>query len=91
MKAERAMTNEEQKLREFAEKLFPYGGAFSAGVIDVQRNRCMQLLTALISEHYYPKEFVEWLFGHSLVWDEKTMTWFTQIERAFNYWKENER
>ena len=47
------------KLREFAERLFPYGCAVSAGIIDVQRNRCMQLLTALISEHYVAKEEVD--------------------------------
>ena len=73
------MTNE-QKLREFAEKLFPYGGAFSAGVIDVQRNRCMQLLTALISEHYYPKEFVEWISNEK-----------GTLAGTYNYWLKNIR
>ena len=44
------MTKTDELLREFAERLFPYGGAFSAGVIDVQRNRCMNLLRTLIKQ-----------------------------------------
>ena len=58
-------------------------------------------LTALISENYYPKEFVEWMiakaphdtvyktFGHVTA----NMEWitFNSLDELFNYWKENEQ
>jgi hypothetical protein len=57
-------------------------------------------LTALISEHYYPKEFVEWKDKKDLRYSslhnryysdtDNGMREFT-LDELFNYWKENER
>ena len=64
------MTNEEQKLREFAEKWgFSQDKTDEGFLIDNDRTKqCLSDLTALISEGYvsrakvgYPKEFVEWI------------------------------
>ena len=60
-------------------------------------------LTALISEHYYPKEFTEWVmselaknnFGIYVHYvTKKGMAGVIELEfdtmdEAFNYWKEN--
>ena len=88
------------KLREIAEKwgwlMHPI---FETPVDKV--NSCLSDLTALISENYYPKEFVEWMiakaphdtvyktFGHVTA----NMEWitFNSLDELFNYWKENEQ
>ena len=96
------------KLREIAEK---YKNGGYRIVNDYAGNKTMQRydnkdellsdLTALISEHYYPKEFVEWMiakaphdtvyktFGHVTA----NMEWitFNSLDELFNYWKENEQ
>ncbi len=62
LKAETAM-NSTEALREFAEDMFPLlreETAFNIVRRDLQ-GQCIEKLTALISEHYYPKEFVEWI------------------------------
>ena len=62
-------------------------------------------LTALISEHYYPKEFVEWTMMQGImgIYDRKGYLYSSAllnlkgfkgdntIKNLFNYWKENER
>ena len=59
-------------------------------------------LTALISEHYYPKEFLLWTH-HQDYWhfDIITDMWYSDddpqllheitTDELFNYWKENEQ
>jgi len=56
------------KLREIVEKTFPLFGSRLDEWREVERDRLLSDLTALISEHYvekkdagYPLEFVEWL------------------------------
>ena len=59
------MTNEEQKLREIAEKWGWFVKAISIDMTRFELNKdteqCFSDLTALISEHYYQKEFTEWV------------------------------
>ena len=80
------------KLREFAEKYASY---------KAQKVIILSDLTALISEHYYPKEFLlwtgencqyypdtnEWMYFESLM----TQQYFKGTDELFNYWKENEQ
>jgi hypothetical protein len=109
------MTNEEQKLREIEDILadiFTAGGEShevggqsfdqlkQSGYID----RKITDLTALISEHYYPKEFVIWLLnGYTFLKRDQSFVvnypylnehnnyrHFT-CDELFSYWKENER
>ena len=58
-------------------------------------------LTALISEHYYPKEFLLWT-GENCQYYPDTNEWmyfespmtqqyFKGTDELFNYWKENEQ
>ena len=89
------MTAEELK-REFAEK---WGGCY---LIQKDIDTCLSDLNALISENYYPKEFLDWAAencrceGSGLWycnWDAKAEQFkktFTTDE-LFNYWKENEQ
>lgn len=60
------MTNEEQKLREIAKAI--YGLMNPAFVSDRKSDLdgIINMLTALIEEHYYPKEFVEWVFREGI-------------------------
>ena len=85
------MTNEEQKLREFIHRYGSYGAR-----MDMEHS--LSDLTVLISEGYYPKEFVEWLVKNSLPNDNEllirtnlTKTEYMTYDEAFNYWKENEQ
>ena len=58
-------------------------------------------LTALISEHYYPKEFLLWTgencqyypYTNEWMYFESPMTqqYFKGTDELFNYWKENEQ
>ena len=94
------------KLREIARKHFPIDKDVKNNTIynQIQQSKQDSLLsdlTALISEHYYPKEFVEWMiakaphdtvyktFGHVTA----NMEWitFNSLDELFNYWKENEQ
>ena len=79
------------KLREFVTKL--------SGGFYVETN--LIKLTALISEHYYPKEFVEWIQQNTdHTYEEKWYVYklhaadkdcFLTTNELFNYWKENEQ
>ena len=44
-------------------------------LIRMKMNALISDLTALISEHYYPKKFVEWIiWSNSNYWDENNNT-----------------
>ena len=83
------MTNEEQKLREFISKY----------VNDDNEPTFLSDLTALISEGYYPKEFVMWLSYNSSHYVIKTQNrWWSNsqdkyrtLDELYDYWKENEQ
>ena len=83
------MTNEEQKLREFISKY----------VNDDNEPTFLSDLTALISEGYYPKEFVMWLSYNSSHYVIKTQNrWWSNsqdkymtLDELYDYGKENEQ
>lgn len=95
------------KLREIAAKWgFSQDKTEDGFLIDNDRTKqCLSDLTALISENYYPKEFVEWMMmgGHVGIYDRrgylyssallnlKGFTGENTIDNLFNYWKENEQ
>lgn len=100
----------EEAIREFAEKMFPIKGITNATdfykrLQNENQENFISDLTVIISEYYYPKEFVEWMImeGHIGIHDRKgylysssllNLDGFTgdsTIENLFNYWKENER
>jgi hypothetical protein len=101
------MTNNEQKLQEFAEKW----RKILKGSKDPNVNEMfMAHFTALISEHYYPKEFVEWVFREGIgsnddgtlfhyvsiqikghPFKETKELTFNTIDELYQYWKENVR
>jgi len=94
------------KLREFAEK---WGWFVKAISLDNHRfelnkdpEKCLSDLTALISEHYYPKEFVLWAHSQDYwLFDSLTCLWVSDEPKAFQeekttdelfeYWKEDEQ
>ena len=68
-------------------------------------NECLSALNALLDEHYYPKEFMEWavlqgimgipnrkgyLYSSALL-NLRGFKGDTTIENLYNYWKENEQ
>jgi len=82
------MTNEEQKLREFVSKY----------VNDDNEPTFLSDLTALISEGYYPKEFVEWLLKKELRYSSMLNKFYQDsdsgiveltIHDLFYYWTKN--
>jgi len=99
------MTNEEQKLREFAEYM---SGWILPNDPTVVGNIMIQL-TALISEHYvsrenagYPLEFIEWLIkDQEIFFGELNEEYILNdnihvggrklqtIDELFAYWKDN--
>ena len=97
------MTNSEQAIREIAEKWgFSQYKTDEGFLIDIDRTKqCLSDLTALISEHYYPKEFVEWLGKISESDQESPVKWFLFVDKdtiecndmktdeAFAYWLKN--
>ena len=105
------MTNE-QKLREFAEKwgirqndeptIDPHTESPYYGY-SRRTKQCLSDLTALISEGYYPKEFVEWYHTEGsndraridpycyMIWVNGEGIGFYTLNEVFNYWKENEQ
>ena len=100
LKAETAMTPSD-KLREIVEKTFPLFGSRLDEWRKVERDRLLSDLTALISEHYYPKEFLLWT-GENCQYYPDTNEWmyfespmtqqyFKGTDELFNYWKENEQ
>ena len=89
------------KLREIVEKTFPLFGSRFDEWRKVERDRLLSDLTALISENYYPKEFLLWT-GENCQYYPDTNEWmyfespmtqqyFKGTDELFNYWKENER
>jgi hypothetical protein len=103
------MTNEEQKLREIAykhaePKVIWNDGNMSIYPDEEKIESLLSDLTALISEHYYPKEFVIWLLnGYTFLKRDQSFVvnypylnehnnyrHFT-CDELFSYWKENER
>ena len=83
------------KLREFIHRL----GSYSARM-DMENS--LSDLTALISEHYYPKEFLLWTHSQDYwLFDSLTCLWVSDEPKAFQeekttdelfeYWKENEQ
>ena len=98
------MTNEEQKLREFATKQFPLSKELKKEALynliqQAKQDECFSDLTALISEGYYPKEFVMWLSYNSSHYVIKTQNrWWSNsqdkymtLDELYDYWKENEQ
>lgn len=89
------------KLREFADKWgFSQDKTDEGFLIDNDRTRqCLSDLTALISEGYYPKEFVMWLSYNSSHYVIKTQNrWWSNsqdkymtLDELYDYWKENEQ
>ena len=68
------------------------------------KERFISVLTALISEHYYPKEFVEWLLnGYTFLKSDQSFVvnypYMTEhndyrhftCDELYQYWKENEQ
>ena len=57
------MTKPETALRELAERIFPLtdNEEFYNTLQESFRKELIEGVTALISEHYYPKEFTEWV------------------------------
>ena len=89
------------KLREIVEKTFPLFGSRLDEWRKVERDRLLSDLTALISEHYYPKEFLLWTgencqyypYTNEWMYFEWPMTqqYFEGTDELFNYWKTNEQ
>jgi len=95
--------------REFADKwgmgYFDDGVNYGYKPTSKKIEECLSDLTALISENYYPKEFVGWMLRCSAYSDvpfrEFTLKWNVNIgpdewryfttDELFNYWKENEQ
>lgn len=97
------MTNSEQAIREFVEKWGWFVKATSIDMTQFELNKdteqCLSDLTALISEGYYPKEFVMWLSYNSSHYVIKTQNrWWSNsqdkymtLDELYDYWKENEQ
>ncbi len=97
-------------IREFAEKQFPLSKELKKEVLynqiqQAKQDELLSDLTALISEHYYPKAFTKWFRSEEFfnefdeyVEDGKTY-WekplsiliFETIDELFNYWANNEK
>lgn len=95
------MTNSHTAIREFAEKIVPV--IINASVLCNTEEIIEAFtgdLTALISDGYYPKEFVGWKDKKDLRYSslhnryysdtDNGMREFT-LDELFNYWEENER
>lgn len=92
-------------IREFAETIYHTMNPVLRGDKKMEVDYIISDLTALISEHYYPKEFVEWTMMQGIVgiYDRKGYLYSSAllnlkgfkgdntIKNLFNYWKENER
>jgi len=92
------------KLRGFADKWgFSQDKTDEGFLIDNDRTKqCLSDLTALISEHYYPKEFLLWTHSQGYwLFDSLTCLWVSDEPKAFQeekttdelfeYWKEDEQ
>ncbi len=88
------MTNEEQKLREFAAKQFPLSKELKKEVLynliqQAKQDELLSDLTALISEHYYPKEFVEWTVKEGIgINEDRTLFYYVSIQIEGHPFKE---
>jgi hypothetical protein len=89
------------KLREIVDKTFPLFGSRLDEWRKVERDKLLSDLTALISEHYYPKEFLLWT-GENCQYYPDTNEWmyfespmtqqyFKGTDELFNYWANNEK
>lgn len=104
------MTNSDEAIREIAEAEYPDIPGISERapynqIMATNRTNLIARLTALISEHYYPKEFVEWTMMQGImgIYDRKGYLYSSAllnlkgfkgdntIKNLFNYWKENVR
>lgn len=92
------MTKPETALRELAEKTFPLFGSRLDEWRKVEQDKLISDLTALIEEHYYPKEFMEWFIREEVFMGELTEKFITNnhgnfksLDELYQYWKENER
>ena len=91
--------NSTYALREFAEIVWDTMNPVLKRDKTTEVNGIISTLTALISEHYYPKEFTEWLIaycrwdGHcvTLYDDGKFVKEFYSTDDLIEYWKENEQ
>ena len=95
------------KLREIARKHFPIDKDVKNNTIynQIQQSKqdsFLSDLTALISENYYPKEFVLWAHSQDYwLFDSLTCLWVSDEPKAFQeekttdelfeYWKEDEQ
>lgn len=97
------------KLREIAVKWCPWSEKTSFkrnGKDYVPFDQMVSDLAAVISEHYYPKEFTEWIGdkGIEKAHNDEEIVWilykynsmeaekeFASLDDVFNYWKENEQ
>ena len=98
LKADQAMTNEEQKLREIVER-------WMGKKHPITMQSYVSDLTALISEHYYPKEFISWFRSEEFFDDfdehieDGNTYWvrvgfsliYESIDELYQYYKENEQ
>ena len=101
------MTKPETALSAVVERTFPLS-EFGDDLHDYLQRGLRDVLyadlTALISEHYYPKEFVSWLLnGYTFLKRDQSFVvnypYLTEhndyrhftTDELFNYWKENEQ
>lgn len=103
------MVKETDALQEFAEKYMvgtPYTLMYKDGNPYIVENNFLSDLTALISEHYYPKEFTLWFCSEDfynefneytdeeglIFWeDTQSDLIITSTDELFNYWKEDRK
>ena len=89
------------KLREIVEKTFPLFGSRLDEWRNVERDRLLSDLTALISEQYYPKEFANYCIKNVDYCRDMGKEWYQimasgililkTLDDVYNYWKENEQ
>ena len=89
------------KLREIVDKTFPLFGSRLDEWRKVERDKLLSDLTALISEHYYPKEFTNYCIKNVDYCRDMGKEWYQimasgililkTLDDVYNYWKENEK
>ena len=91
------MSNTSDKLREFGQKVMREYGRWW-GIEEKDTDKFLSDLTALISEGYYPKEFVEWLLKKELRYSSMLNKFYQDsdsgiveltIHDLFYYWTKN--
>jgi hypothetical protein len=94
--------NSTEAIREIAEKHFPCVGTRNDREYrKMEQDALVSSITALISEHYYPKEFTEWVSGTGWQYHMKFKIWTLGMtadkmvkattDELYEVWKENER